>query len=125
MPFVIKDAEGRVAAVYAEPIEGAQEVSVDDPAFKAFLSQGAPDEAAKAQFRESDLALVRVIEDLIDTLIDKGVILFTDLPEPAQRKLTARRGLRKEFSYVETLFGTEDEQLDAAFVDEGDGEGYI
>lgn len=125
MPFVIKDAEGRVAALYAEPIEGAEEVSVDDPALKAFLTQGGTDEAARAQFRDSDLALVRVIEDLIDTLIDKGVILFTDLPEPAQRKLTARRGLRKEFSYVETLFGTEEEQIDPGFAADGDGDGYI
>jgi hypothetical protein len=53
----------------------------------------------------SDLALARVMEDLIDVLIEKGVIMFTDFPEAAQKKLLERRGFRKEFSYVQNLFG--------------------
>lgn len=43
---------------------------------------------------QSDLALVRVIEDLIDTLIEKGLIQFTDLPAAAQAKLLSRRETR-------------------------------
>lgn len=43
---------------------------------------------------QSDLALVRVIEDLIDTLIEKGLIQFTDLPSAAQAKLLSRRETR-------------------------------
>lgn len=43
---------------------------------------------------QSDLALVRVIEDLIDTLIEKGLIQFTDLPPAAQAKLLSRRETR-------------------------------
>jgi|GEM_PF-6492910 len=40
---------------------------------------------------ESDAAIARVLEDLIDTLIGRGVIQFTDLPEAAQGKLLWRR----------------------------------
>jgi len=43
---------------------------------------------------QSDLALVRVLEDLIDTLIEKGLIQFTDLPPAAQAKLLNRRETR-------------------------------
>jgi hypothetical protein len=35
-----------------------------------------------------------VLEDLIDVLITRGVIQFTDLPEPAQAKLLERRETR-------------------------------
>lgn len=43
---------------------------------------------------QSDTSLVRVLEDLIDVLINRGVIQFTDLPEAAQAKLLERRETR-------------------------------
>jgi hypothetical protein len=43
---------------------------------------------------ESDTAIARVLEDLIDILITRGVIQFTDLPEAAQDKLLNRRQTR-------------------------------
>jgi len=49
-------------------------------------------------------------------LIDKKLIMFTDFPEGAQRKLLDRRGLRKEFDLVEDLFGDGEEIVG------GDGE---
>jgi hypothetical protein len=126
MPYVVRNAEGAIIAVYGEPVEGSQEIAHEDMELRAFLAQSNPEAAAKWQFIESDLALVRVLEDLIGVLVDKGVILFTDLPEPAQRKLMARSGLRKEFSYVQKLFGTEEDvEIDPAFVGDADGDGYI
>lgn len=44
---------------------------------------------------ESDQAMVRVLEDLIDTLIGKDLLHFTDLPDAAQKKLLERRQLRR------------------------------
>jgi hypothetical protein len=43
---------------------------------------------------QTDTSLVRVLEDLIDVLITRGVIQFTDLPEAAQAKLLERRETR-------------------------------
>jgi len=43
---------------------------------------------------QTDTSLVRVLEDLIDVLINRGVIQFTDLPEAAQAKLLERRETR-------------------------------
>lgn len=119
MPFVKRDETGRIAAVYsAAEMPGLEEVNASDPELIDFLYDGDPDAAAKKDMIESDLGLARVLEDLIDLLIEKGTFRFTDLPEAAQQKLLARRGLRKEFAYVETLFGG-DEDEDFPGDDEG------
>ena len=59
---------------------------------------------------ESDHALVRVLEDLIDTLIGKDVLHFTDLPEAAQAKLLERRHLRRSVNAL-NLIEDDDQQL--------------
>lgn len=51
----------------------------------------------------SDLGLVRVIEDLVDLLIDRAVIRFTDLPLAAQQKLMERRGTREAMQHLSLL----------------------
>ncbi len=43
---------------------------------------------------QSDTGLARVLEDLIEALITRGTIQFTDLPEAAQAKLLERRQTR-------------------------------
>lgn len=42
-------------------------------------------------FSRSDAEFVRVLEDLIDTLIAKGTLRLTDLPIEAQRKINQRK----------------------------------
>lgn len=118
MPFVHKDAAGNILAVYNDPVEGTHEVAADDPALKAFVQKNLPAAAAGDDWMQSDLALARVIEDLIEVLIDKKIIMFTDFPEGAQKKLLDRRGLRKEFDLVEDLFGDGDESFEGGTPDE-------
>ena len=105
MPFVHKDANGKIIAVYTDPVEGAVEVMPGDPALIDFIQQNIPTTDAGEDWDKSDLGLARVIEDLIDVLIEKKVSLFTDFPEGAQKKLRDRRGRPKEFDLVEDLFG--------------------
>ena len=116
MPFVHKDAQGKILAVYTEPVDGAEEVAPNDPGLKAFIQANIPSADPAEDWAQSDLGLVRVIEDLIEVLIDKKLIMFTDFPEGAQRRLLDRRGLRKEFDLVEDLFGDGEE------IAGGDGE---
>ena len=53
-----------------------------------------------------------VTEDLLNILMEKGVIAFTDLPVGAQEKIIARQGLRShQLSYVESLFGSSEDNL--------------
>lgn len=45
---------------------------------------------------QSDIDLIRVIEDLIDILVVKSVISINDLPSPVQKKLLSRKSLRTQ-----------------------------
>ena len=122
MPFVKRDEGGKITAVFQNPAEqGLEKVEFHDPGLTDFLIQSQIETLATREWVESDLAMVRVIEDLVDTLIEKGVIMFTDLPDAAQDKLRKRRGLRKEFVYVETLFADED-QVEGGNDDESGGQ---
>lgn len=47
-----------------------------------------------AELAASDKEMARVGEDLLDTLIAKGVIAFTDLPKSSRDKITARKAKR-------------------------------
>lgn len=116
MPFVHRDENGTVLAVYEEHLEGTEEVEADDPDLVAFIERNMPQAGVIAdEWLMSDLALARVMEDLIEILMDKKVLMFTDFPEGAQQKLRERRGLRKEINYVEDLFVSDED------FDEGEG----
>ncbi|MCK8515468.1 tryptophan synthase subunit beta like protein [Methylonatrum kenyense] len=93
--FVKRDSEGRISAVSREPLAGfEEELKPDSAELVAFLAAHGSGDARQQQLTETDLELVRVIEDLVDLLIDRGVITFTDLPEAAQEKLSKRQSLR-------------------------------
>lgn len=110
MPYVHRDSEGTILAVYEEHIEGTEEVEPDDPALTAFVQRNLPQAGVVAdEWLMSDLALARVLEDLIAILMEKKVIMFTDFPEGAQQKLRERQGLRNQLNFVEDLFVTDDD----------------
>jgi hypothetical protein len=61
---------------------------------------------------ESDITLARVLEDLIDVLITRGQIQFTDLPVAAQAKLLERRESREALTHrLELLPGDSESDL--------------
>ena len=87
MPYVQRDSTGQVVAIFAQPGPGHDE----------FLPAGHPELAALSgagEFAHLDADLIRVIEDVVDVLIDRGLLRLTDLPPEAQRKLLARKGAR-------------------------------
>ena len=64
-----------------------------------------------SEFSRLDADFVRVIEDVIDTLIVKNIINITDLPSEAQAKLFARKSFRERATKdALKLFG--DDQAD-------------
>ncbi|SEG52246.1 hypothetical protein [Marinobacterium lutimaris] len=89
------DDQGKVKGLTESPLPGAREVSLRDPEVLEFLAMG--DGGNGEEFdpdtflQESDKATIRILEDLIDTLIGRHLIRFTDLPMPAQKKLLGRR----------------------------------
>lgn len=60
---------------------------------------------------ESDKEFIRVLEDLIDTLIERGVILLTDLPAEALEKIQQRKQTRSKLQEGSSLLDDEDEGL--------------
>lgn len=113
MPFVRRNDEGEIDAVYDAPEGAAQEeIASDDQEVLDFLGIDPGAAAKDADWRQSDMELARVTEDLINILVEKGIISFTDLPTGAQEKLIRRSNLRDELSYVASLFMSDDEEED-------------
>ena len=73
----------------------------------------AEDNAGHAELlNQSDASFVRVLEDVVDVLIDRGVIQFTDLPQAAQSKLMLRRQTRARLqNALQLLPGDSDNRL--------------
>lgn len=92
--FIVRGPDGKVSRLAPEPIDGAVPAAIDDPEVQAYL-------------RELDVDLVRVLEDVIELLVGRGVFRFTDLPESAQQKLLFRKNLRSQWQAVPDPLGNE------------------
>lgn len=68
-------------------------------------------ERARHLLARTDPDLARITEDLIDILIARGVIQFTDFPAEAQAKLLQRRQTRAALSRRLQLLDDEDSGL--------------
>lgn len=130
MPYIRRDADGNISGLVETPDgEDVEQASISDPEVMAFLfgderARGIPEgcnlhapqclevifglQEQRKLFFESDLAMARVVEDLIDLLISKGVLRFTDLPDAAQKKLLARNEARTDLANHSPLVGGED-----------------
>ena len=105
MPFVARDSNGRITAVSLDAMPGYEICQTDDPSLVAFLRglQG-----IGGGFEQSDIRLVRVLEDLIDLLIARDVVRFTDFPDAAQEKLLERRSMRHVIGALNLLDGSDE-----------------
>lgn len=104
MRYVIRDDSGAIVSVHREPVAGAVPIEDGHPEVMAF-TEG--DEESQS-FAGLDADLVRVLEDLIDALIQRNLLRITDLPAEAQQKLFARKHFRSRAqSHSLNLFGSE------------------
>ena len=94
MPYVVRNVQGQIESVHRAAQPGAEFVPEGHPDLAAFLGET----AAAPKFEQLDADFVRVIEDVIDTLIVRHVINITDLPDEAQAKLFARKSFRERIS---------------------------
>ena len=105
MPYVKRDEAGQLISVSLSQESEEQEfIEADNAQLAAFFEDA---RASADSLRESDSDLVRVLEDLIERLTAKGIILFTELPESAQQKILLRKQLRKDRSNALDLLGDE------------------
>ncbi len=108
-----RDAQGQVVALTREALDpaamqagGWEPADPGDPAVATFLQSVT---TAETRLNQTDAGMGRVTEDLIDVLIDRGVIQFTDLPLAAQAKLLERRRSRAEVAHRLSLATDEGE----------------
>ncbi|TXS88939.1 tryptophan synthase subunit beta like protein [Parahaliea maris] len=102
MPFVLRDDSGAIVTVSQLPTEGYEAVASDDPDLHVFLATAGGD---ALQISATDQDFVRVLEDVVELLVAKGVILFTDLPQSAQDKMLHRQRLRSHMTGKLDLIG--------------------
>jgi hypothetical protein len=101
MPFVKRDERGAVVAVSLESGTGyTEELAKDDPAVTGFLA-GLGSESSPLDASDQDL--IRVLEDVVDLLIAKNLILFTELPVDAQQKIMRRQKMRSAIGDLKDL----------------------
>jgi len=93
MPYIRRNAEGQVDSLHRSAAAGTEFLPDSHPEVQAFVGGG-----VRPEFNQLDADFVRVIEDVIDTLIVKNVINITDLPDQAQAKLFARKSFRERMS---------------------------
>ena len=109
MPFVKRDASGRVVALFRERSDEAPEyLAVNSPEIAEFSD---PDvvRGERTNMLQSDLEMIRVYEDLIDILISKRIVVLTDFPTKAQEKLVRRKRLRSSLSLLTEVLAPEDD----------------
>jgi hypothetical protein len=94
MPYVRRNAQGELVSLHRHAEAGTDEFLPDDHAdVRAFIGSGGGD--APQEFARLDADFVRVLEDVIDTLVAKNLINITDLPPEAQAKLFSRKSFRE------------------------------
>ena len=96
MVYVRRDEEQNIIEVSNElSDECNEEIDINSPELEAFLRQESVEaQQAIAELDQSDKVMGRVVEDLIELLITKNIITFTELPEATQRKILQRKRLR-------------------------------
>lgn len=111
MPFVRRDEEGRVAAIYREMASGAEEyLPPHHSEILDFLRETT--DVDKPSMLQSDLDMIRVYEDLTDILLGKNVVMLTDFPPAAQEKLVHRKRLRSSLGPITELLDGSGEDED-------------
>ncbi len=91
--YVKRNHNGELIAVSKQPGQDFNEQIADDAPELVHFIQGEKS-VEQLALEQTDQTMARVLEDVVNLLVEQGVIRFTDLPEAAQNKLLTRRELR-------------------------------
>lgn len=109
MPYVSRDDHGEIKALHDAPAADAIEyLDSSEPEVQHFIVRNERLGELKHDLIISDNNMVRVLEDLIDVLVRKGVIAMTDMPSAARDKLDRRRKLRTELRDTPIIQATDE-----------------
>jgi len=106
MPYVSRNSSGEILEIHnLPPTNNAQWLEMNDPEVVEFLHKIQTLDQAKQVLSFTDHEMIRVIEDLVDLLIEKQLFIFTELPDAVQEKLGVRKRMRKNMETLEDLVG--------------------
>ena len=104
MPYIKRDKNNNITALYTEPpFDDAECLPAHHDDVIKFLNEYSDDQSSLKFLNGSDYELVRVLEDLIELLMNKNLILFTELPTAAQQKLVQRRHARDNLREIDVF----------------------
>jgi adenosine deaminase len=106
MFYVTRNASGSIASIARTPQEQTEVLEENHPEIQDFLTST----RLAPEFSQIDADFIRVIEDVVDTLIAKNVIRLTDLPIAAQQKMTHRQNKRSQIVGALNLLDTDKDQ---------------
>ena len=97
MVYVKRDGAGKIVAVSRETGDAFDEqVPLGDQSLGQFVNALQPQrQGVIADLQRSDREFIRVLEDVVDLLEEKGLISLEELPQDAHDKLVQRRTLRR------------------------------
>jgi hypothetical protein len=105
MPYVIRNSAGKIVQVIEEVVSGANETLPEDSAELQEYYEGREPgpNTLRMQLGQTDRGMARLVDDLIDLLIAKHVIQFTELPPAAGAKYLQRQAKREKLSAIDNL----------------------
>lgn len=111
MVYVQLDEKMRILRIEQEPFATmTKSLPADNPEVLAWMASHALHNRL-VDLQHSDLEMIRVVEDLVTVLVDRGVIRYTDLPEAARRKLHIRAAARAQLDGLSGLLGDTEERI--------------
>ena len=97
MLFIERDKIGNIIALHVKPEPNSREQkAIMDDEILEFLNKSVDTDPWVQLLSLSDMSIIRILEDLIDLLIRKNIIMLTDLPEKAQTKISERKRVREK-----------------------------
>jgi predicted RNA-binding protein len=100
--FVLRNAEGTIFAI-SKITDSSFHESVADDAVELIAFIQSAKSTEQLALEQTDQTMARVMEDVVNLLVEQGVIRFTDLPDAAQDKLLNRRELRGKRQGIDLL----------------------
>lgn len=92
MPYVVRNEAKEIVEIHSE--KGQNNALWEDankPEIIAFIKKQEASYEARGALSGSDIEMVRVVEDLVDLLMEKQIFAYAELPEAVQVKLTLRK----------------------------------
>lgn len=96
MFYAERDQDGNIVAVRREA--GGAHVDtkpLGDQELEEFLASEFGRSAYELLLRVADRKMIRVLDDLIEVLVSKNIIMLTDLPDEAREKFGDRQQVRR------------------------------